>query len=78
MSDEDILSSQVKFLERENRHLRNALRDDFAKAALVGYLASFEPTEEPVEYSESVARDCWVMADAMLATRNGPPGKRHE
>jgi hypothetical protein len=69
MDDIDMLNKQAQYLERENRKLRRTLRDEFAQAALTGYLASFEPTGEPTEFSQSIARDCYVMADAMLEAR---------
>ena len=67
--DIDMLQCQVRFLETENRTLRQNLRDEFAKAALTGYLASYEPLDDPIEYSKSIAGDCYVLADAMLEAR---------
>ena len=45
------------------------LRDYFAAKALQGYLASFHPHEEPVEFATKIAEDAYAMADAMLAAR---------
>ena len=48
---------------------RTILRDEFAKAALTGFLTSFEPGEDPVDYARSIAIDCYIIADAMLEAR---------
>lgn len=70
MSDnEDILATQVRTLQNELRAARQALRDQFAMAALTGYLASFEPMGEPSEYASSIAKDCYQLADAMMEAR---------
>jgi len=69
MSDEDIYERQVRVLEKELAASRETLRDRFAMAALTGYLASFEPTEEPSEYASSIAIDCFRLADVMMEVR---------
>lgn len=45
------------------------LRDHFAAKALQGYLASFDPHGEPVEFATKIAEDAYAMADAMLRAR---------
>lgn len=67
--DTDMLECQVRNLERELAASRETLRDRFAMAALTGYLASFEPTEEPSEYATSIALDCYRLADVMMEVR---------
>lgn len=69
MSDEDIYERQVRVLEKELAASRETQRDRFAMAALTGYLASFEPSEEPSEYASSIAIDCYRLADAMMEAR---------
>lgn len=69
MTDEDMLAAQVLNLERELAAAREILRDRFAMAALTGYLASFEPMEEPSEYATSIALDCYRLADVMMEVR---------
>lgn len=69
MSDDSIFEIQVRGLEKELATARKTLRDQFAMAALTGYLASFEPMEEPTEYSSSIAMDAYRLADAMMEAR---------
>lgn len=69
MDETDMLQANARHLERENRSLRRKLRDDFAMAALTGYLSSWAPHEEPCEFSNSIAEDCYKLADAMLKAR---------
>ena len=45
------------------------LRDYFAAKAIQGYLASFDPHGEPVEFATKIAEDAYAMADAMLKAR---------
>lgn len=45
------------------------LRDYFAAKALNGYLASYAPDDNPFKNGPAVARDCYELADAMLAAR---------
>lgn len=52
------------------------LRQLYAAHAMQGYLASMKPCPEcgpiePVEFASAIARDCWKMADALIATENG-------
>lgn len=47
----------------------SGLRDEFAKAALQGYLASAAPDLEPIEFASTIAADCYALADAMIAAR---------
>lgn len=48
MSDEtEMLSIQNRALERDNRRLRKALRDEFAMAALTGLLANYGTKFDP-------------------------------
>lgn len=68
MDETDMLQANARYLERENRSLRRKLRDEFAMAALPGFLASYEPVES-INYVGSIARDCYKFADAMLKAR---------
>ena len=45
------------------------MRDYFAGKALQGWMASMLHDYEPTEFSGSIARDCYVMADAMMEAR---------
>lgn len=52
------------------------VRQYYAGLALQGHLASMRTCpecgpSEPVEFARAIARDCWKMADAMLATEHG-------
>lgn len=69
MDDINMLECQVRNLDRELAASRETLRDRFAMAALTGYLASFEPMDEPSEYATSIAIDCYRLADACLEAR---------
>ena len=69
MGDDDMLAAQVKNLDRENRKLRSSLRDEFAKAALQGMVASMGDIGELVVFSQSIAADAYRIADAMLEAR---------
>lgn len=51
------------------------LRDYFAAKALQGYLASFDPNGEPVEFATRIAEDAYALADAMLKVREAAPQK---
>ena len=44
-------------------------RDEFARAALSGYLASIDPEDGGDPPIDETARDCYRYADAMLAER---------
>lgn len=48
-----------------------SVRDYFAGKALCGYLASVNQDFEPAEYATTIARDCYILADAMLMARKG-------
>ena len=49
------------------------LRDYFAAAALTGQLASYaSPKAPPADYAE-IAKDAYIMADAMLRARKDSP-----
>lgn len=69
MSDEaETLAIQNRVLERENRRLRKALRDEYAMAALTGLLA-----HHGVELEPRVAGQYAIeYADAMLEARKEP------
>ena len=56
---------------RTNRSDANgmSLRDYFAAKAMQGYLASIPETVEPVEFSVQIARDAYLIADAMIEAR---------
>lgn len=52
------------------------LRQHYAGLAMQGYLGSMQTCPEhgpiePTEYARAIARDCWIMADALIATENG-------
>lgn len=68
MDDTEMLQTQNRHLERENRSLRRNLRDEFAMAALTGCLMNCE-ISAPAEFSQSIANDCYKLADAMLEAR---------
>lgn len=74
MNDEvEMLQCQVRFLEAENRTLRQNLRDEFAKAALTGLLAKHGDAGwcENGEVTSIVgaAETMYEYADAMLEAR---------
>lgn len=62
-SDEDMLRTQNRSLERENRQLRRNLRDEFAMAALPSVIA------ESFTNCTDIAQSCYRLADAMLEAR---------
>lgn len=73
MSDDVLLRSEINFLKRENEALRQTLRDEFAKAALIGLLsnhgdAGWHPDGE-VQSQEGAALIAYEYADAMLEAR---------
>lgn len=45
------------------------IRDYFAAKALSAYSINLSDEYEPVEYASAIARDCYIMADAMLKER---------
>lgn len=52
------------------------VRQLYAGLAMQGYLAGMQNCPEhgpiePPEYASAIARDCWIMADALIATENG-------
>ena len=51
------------------------LRDYFAAKAMQGYLASFDPHGEPVEFATKIAEDAYTLADTMLKAREAAPQK---
>lgn len=69
MIDRDEIESMratIKHLERENRAMRVTLRDDFAKAALIGILAS----DVGQNIHQNEAAECaYAHADAMMEAR---------
>jgi hypothetical protein len=67
--DEAALQANIRNLERELAQAKQTARDDFAKSALIGYLSSWAPHEEPCEFSSSIAEDCFKLADAMMEAR---------
>lgn len=69
MDDIEMLTAQNKNLDRENRKLRSSLRDEFAKAALNGMVASRGDIGEVAAFSQSIADDAYRIADAMLEAR---------
>jgi hypothetical protein len=46
-----------------------SVRDYFAAKAMQGYLASFSPNAEPAEFAGTIAKDAYIIANAMLAAR---------
>lgn len=70
------LPSEVKRLEQENVDLRkivfdlqSSLRDQFATAALTGWLADSRVSVVPGEDEMPIAKGCYRLADAMLQAR---------
>lgn len=49
------------------------LRDYFAAKAMQGYLASFDPHGDPVEFATKIAEDAYTLADTMLKAREAAP-----
>ena len=49
--------------------IRESLRDEFAAKAMQGYLASCATDFEPAEFASTIAKDAYVLADAMLEAR---------
>lgn len=66
-TDEDMLRTQNRSLERENRQLRRNLRDEFAMAALPGVIARLDDVGEAPAFD--VAQMSYTFADAMLEAR---------
>lgn len=63
MTDTEFLEAQNASLENRIRALRSTLRDEFAKAALIGYTAhGWQPLDLMVE-------KCYQVADLMIAER---------
>lgn len=69
MDDCEILQVQNRNLEREIRSLRRNLRDELAKAALTGLLASLPEYSSVAAISPRIADGCYKLADAMLEAR---------
>ncbi|MDR2188934.1 MAG: hypothetical protein LBE62_12990 [Azonexus sp.] len=65
-ADADVLARINRSLENENRALKRALRDEFAKAALTGLLA--RPGAEGGVGNYVI--DAYTLADAMLEVRH--------
>lgn len=66
MSDDtDIAECQLRHLERENRRLHMAMRDDFAKSALPGVITGLTLFST----SNEIAGACYSIADAMMEAR---------
>lgn len=70
MSDIEFLERQVRNLMLQNRALQQGLRDEFAKAALSGYMAGIRAQISPEKQIE-IAKGLWSTADAMIETRGG-------
>ena len=51
------------------------LRDYFAAKVMQGYLASFDPHGDPVEFATKIAEDAYTLADTMLKAREAAPQK---
>ena len=75
-TDTDMLETNIKNLERENRELRITLRDRFAMAALPEFIvASFIVSSVDAEIDDPevgfslVATLTYMMADAMMEAR---------
>lgn len=72
MTDCDVLEANIRNLQRENRELRQTLRDQFAMAVISGMFAgrpsvgAVAPT--PAEWADGAFK----VADAMLAARQKP------
>ena len=73
MTDEvEMLQCQVRYLENENRALRQNLRDEFAKAALPEIMRLTESLGNvlaPDEGMRATAIIAYRIADAMLEAR---------
>lgn len=54
-------------------HPGMTLRDYFAAKAMQGYLASFDPHGEPVEFATKIAEYAYTIAAAMLKAREAAP-----
>ena len=65
MDDTEMLQTQNRHLERENRSLRRNLRDEFAKEALPGVIAEMSL----LSTSDQIAKACYAISDAMLKHR---------
>lgn len=65
----DINQRRVRDMLGELGNVGLTVRDEFAKAALQGYLSSFGSTKEPAEYAGTIAADCFKLADAMMLER---------
>lgn len=66
-TDEDMLRTQNRSLERENRQLRRNLRDEFAMAALPAVVGNL--TVAGLDSPDPIAGCCYAIADAMLEAR---------
>jgi chromosomal replication initiation ATPase DnaA len=67
-TDTDTLEANLRNLERENRELKETLRDQFAMAALQGMVAANCTDITP----DNIGEACWVcyrMADKMMEAR---------
>ena len=64
-TDTDMLETNIKNLERENRELRMTLRDQFAMAALTGLLAATNHIDSRITTQSRHI----LIADAMLEAR---------
>lgn len=68
MTDMEFLERRVAQLEAENRSLRKSLEDEFAKAALAGFLAGLPGPVNP-EMQKPLAAGLWSMAKTMVEMR---------
>ncbi len=68
MESDDIetLRAHIKYLERENKMLRQTLLDDFAKAAM---FSISESNKQTLSYIE-IAENCYLLAEAMLYVKH--------
>lgn len=65
IDDIDMIKSQLRFLERENRKLRKNLRDEYAQAALTGIMAKHGVRVAIIEQ----VRVAFLAADVALEQR---------
>jgi len=72
-TDDQARDALILHLERSVKENRQTLRDDFAKAALIGLMADGRLKElweiEGAGYMDSLADDAYLIADSMLMRR---------
>lgn len=77
--DKEIEARIEKFLQDQQSKQLARLRDEFAMAALGGLLANHEvitsigknPRNAKINWGDAVAYEDYILADAMLAAREG-------